>query len=378
MSACVPTSPTHGPQVLAMSREPTALDLSLLEGSDLKEAELVKNTLSQQLNSDRGGAILSSLVDFYLETSSSQSVSLLSTTREQLHKALLEKLNDALSKSTTRLAALTLLGHLTRKQPPWVHLVTRCPLLASLLRCLKTDGDAVVLSTGVLVLVTLLPMIPQCGKQLVYDFFDVFGRLASWSLRNPAQVPVLQLLHLQGALYSLFHRLYGMFPVNFLSYLRLHYSMKENTDTFHRVVKPMLDHVRVHPELVTGTQDHELDPTKWKRFEVHDIVMECSRLSLDPLEASSEDMLYCSSSSLSSLSVTEETSPNTQTYLQEPVDLTWSPSSHCGMSTPPPERHPSTSGLTPSTSGPATPGLTPTTPGLTGFFPCQRIQLTTR
>ncbi|KAK7899551.1 hypothetical protein WMY93_020404 [Mugilogobius chulae] len=364
-----------------MSREPVALDLSLLDGSDLKEAELVRTSLSQQLNSDRGGSVLSSLVDFYLETFSSQAVSLLSAVREQLHKALLEKLNDALNKSATRLAALTLLGHLTRKQPPWVHLVTRCPLLASLLRCLKTDGDAVVLSTGVLVLVTLLPMIPQCGKQLVYDFFDVFGRLASWSLRNPAQVPALQLLHLQGALYSLFHRLYGMFPVNFLSYLRLHYSMKENTDTFHRVVKPMLDHVRVHPELVTGTQDQELDPTRWRRFEVHDIVMECSRLSLDPLEASSEDLLYCSFSALPSLpssSSEEESSPGSHASLQT-VDLTWSPSSQCGLSTPPPERHASsTPGPTPSTPGstpsvpvtaPSTSGNTPSTPSNTSSSP---------
>ncbi|KAJ0019856.1 hypothetical protein NQD34_007425 [Periophthalmus magnuspinnatus] len=400
MSACVLT---HGPQVLAMSREPVVLDLSLLEGTDLKEAELVKNSLSLQLNSDRGGTVLTSLVDFYLETFSSQAVSLLSNAREQLHKVLLEKLNDALNKSATRLAAVTLLGHLIRKQPSWVHLVTRCPLLASLLRCLKTDGDAVVLSTGVLVLVTLLPMIPQCGKQLVYDFFDVFGRLASWSLRNPAQVPVLQLLHLQGALYSLFHRLYGMFPVNFLSYLRLHYSMKENTDTFHRVVKPMLDHVRVHPELVTGTQDQELDPTRWRCFEVHDIVMECSRLSLDPLEASSEDLQYFSSSSslpslpsLSSLPLPvteEESSPGPHTspqvtcctlvhlhhtnmhpvpvfVLYQAVDLDWSPSSHCGLSTPPPERHaPSTPSPAPSTTSPAPsiPGqaltTTPPTPG---------------
>lgn len=353
-----------------MSWEPVVLDLSLLEGSDLKEAELVKISLSQQLNSDRGGAVLSSLVDFYLETTSSQAVALLSTVREQLHKVLLEKLNDALGKAATRLAALMLLGHLTRKQPSWVHLVTRCPLLASLLRCLKTDGDLVVLTTGVLVLVTLLPMIPQCGKQLVYDFFDVFGRLASWSLRNPAQVPVLQLLHLQGALYSLFHRLYGMFPVNFLSYLRLHYSMKENTDTFHRVVKPMLDHVRVHPELVTGTQDQELEPTRWKCFEVHDIVMECSRLSLDPLEASSEDLLYCSSSllpSLPSLPVFERDSAGSHGPLQT-LDLSWSPSSHCGLSTPPPEGHTtSTPGPVPSTPGSthSTPEPTPHTTGST-------------
>lgn len=44
-----------------------------------------------------------------------------------------------------------------------------------------------VLVTGVLVLITLLPMIPQAGKQHIYDFFDVFGRLVSWSYRNPGE-----------------------------------------------------------------------------------------------------------------------------------------------------------------------------------------------
>lgn len=357
MSACVLT---HGQQVLAMSREPVVFDLSLLDGSDLKEAELVKNSVCQQLNSDRGGTVLPSLVDFYLETSSSQALTLLSTIREHLHKALLDKLNDALNKAATRLAALTLLGHLTRKQPPWVHLIIRCPLLASLLRCLKTDGDIVVLTTGVLVLVTLLPMIPQCGKQLVYDFFDVFGRLASWSLRNPAQVPVLQLLHLQGALYSLSHRLYGMFPVNFLSYLRLHYSMKENRDTFHVVVKPMLDHVRVHPELVTGTQDQELDPNRWRCYEVHDIMMECSRLSLDPLEATSEDLL-CSDPipPVPSVPPISETALRQSPCPTKSIDLSWSPSSHCGLSTPPPEGHTHPPPEPPPASSPLGPGHSP-------------------
>lgn len=27
-------------------------------------------------------------------------------------------------------------------------------------------------------------------------------------------------------------------------------------------LQPMLEHVRMHPELVTGTKDHELDPTR--------------------------------------------------------------------------------------------------------------------
>ncbi|CAL8248031.1 unnamed protein product [Merluccius merluccius] len=233
---------------------------------------------------DRGAVVLSSLLEFYLDSSSSEAALLLSTIREPLDKPLLEKLNECLVKSVNRLASLTLLGHVVRRQPPWIHKISRSPLLPSLLRCLKMDSDVVVLVTGVLVLVALLPMIPQAGKGHIYDFFDVFGRLASWSHKNPSAVHKAYLVHLHASVYSLFHRLYGMFPCNFMSYLRLHYSMKENLDTFHNIVKPMLEHVRVHPELVTGAQDSELDPSRWRCFEVHDIVIECAKVSLDPRE----------------------------------------------------------------------------------------------
>ncbi|XP_029367310.1 TSC complex subunit 1a isoform X2 [Echeneis naucrates] len=253
---------------------------------------------------------------------------------------------------------------------------------------LPQEGNVVVLITAVLVLIILLPMIPQAGKQHIYDFFDVFGRLASWSYRNPGHVPVVHLVHLHAGVYSLFHRLYGMFPCNFISYLRLHYSMKENLDTFQEVVKPMLEHVRVHPELITGTQDYELDMSRWRCYEVHDIVIECSRLSLDPLEAScEEDMsspLRDSPSSspgparlssplpvldLTFSPVTESisgsgglVSPSLSGCLTLPQltfntswtqgdDVTWSPSSQCGMSTPPSEPAASPLSGFPSTSG---------------------------
>uniref|UniRef100_M4AVR9 TSC complex subunit 1a n=1 Tax=Xiphophorus maculatus TaxID=8083 RepID=M4AVR9_XIPMA len=218
--------------------------------------------LTVVLFADRGGAVLSSLVEHYLDSSSSQVLLLLSSIREPHHKVLLEKLNEALTRPGNRAAAIALLGHLIRKQPPWIHHISQAPVLPTLLRCLKTDGDVAVLVSGVLVLVALLPMIPQAGKQHIYDFFDVFGRLASRSYRNPGQVSAAYLVHLHAAVYSLFHRLYGMFPCNFVSYLRLHYGMKENLDTFQEVVKPMLEHVRIHPELVTGTQDSELDPSR--------------------------------------------------------------------------------------------------------------------
>ncbi|KAK3524150.1 hypothetical protein QTP70_018225, partial [Hemibagrus guttatus] len=280
-----------------------------LETSDLQQLEEIKGLINEHLNTvcfaERGSVLLNGLVDYFLETNSSPALHILCSVREPHDKRdcvsaavplslpplqhLFDKMNECMAKPACRLPTLNLLGHVVRKQPSWIHKIARYPLLLSLLKCLKTDTDVVVLITGVLVLVTLLPMIPQAGKQHLYEFFDVFGRLAAWNLRNPGHVSEVFLIHLHASVYSLFHRLYGMYPCNFISYLRSHYSMKENMDTFEEVIKPMLEHVRIHPELVTGTKDHELDPTRWKRFEIHDIVIECAKVSLDPREASCEE-----------------------------------------------------------------------------------------
>ncbi|CAN9504821.1 unnamed protein product [Ophioblennius macclurei] len=274
-----------------MAREqPNVGDLlPLLETSDLHQLEEIRGLINEQLSTERGSMLLNGLVDYFLETNSAQAMHILSSIREPHDKHLLDKMNECMTKQPCRLPTLTLLGHVIRKQPSWIHKIARYPLLLSLLKCLKTDTDVVVLITGVLVLITLLPMIPQAGKQHLWEYFDIFGRLASWNLKNPGHVSEVYLIHLHASVYSLFHRLYGMYPCNFVSYLRSHYSMKENMETFEEVVKPMLEHVRIHPELVTGTKDHELDPTRWKKYEIHDIVIECAKVSLDPKEASCEE-----------------------------------------------------------------------------------------
>uniref|UniRef100_A0A667ZS97 TSC complex subunit 1b n=1 Tax=Myripristis murdjan TaxID=586833 RepID=A0A667ZS97_9TELE len=369
-----------------MAREqPNVVDLlPLLETSDLHQLEEIRGLINEHLNTERGSMLLNGLVDYFLETNSAQAMHILSSVREPHDKHLLDKMNECMTKQACRLPTLTLLGHVVRKQPSWIHKIARYPLLLSLLKCLKTDTDVVVLITGVLVLITLLPMIPQAGKQHLWEFFDIFGRLASWNLKNPGHVSEVYLIHLHASVYSLFHRLYGMYPCNFVSYLRSHYSMKENMETFEEVVKPMLEHVRIHPELVTGTKDHELDPTRWKKFEIHDIVIECAKVSLDPKEASCEEgyatmpenfypqlhlrpqdctsspytdfhSSYGSSSStpfstprqplppplsLPPFSGTQSSyrSPQTSRRQVSSSDPLWSPSSVCGMATPPSSR----------------------------------------
>ncbi|KAF4074287.1 hypothetical protein AMELA_G00237630 [Ameiurus melas] len=367
--------------------QPNVFDLlPLLESTDLHELEQVRSVLQENLSADKGSVLLYGLVDYYLDTSSPQAVDLLSSIREPHDKHLLDKMNECMAKPSCRLPTLTLLGHVVRKQPPWIHKIARFPLLASLLRCLKTESDVVVLITGVLVLVILLPMIQQTSKQLLFEFFDIFGRLAAWNQRNPGHAQGAYAVHLHASVYSFFHRLYGMYPCNFVSYLRAHYSMKENVDTFEEIVKPMLEHVRIHPELVTGTKDYELDPIRWKRFESHDIVIECAKVSLDPKESSCEegfsflpdhvprrlvdssrscaDLDTHGSSSFTSmatvrlslslphLTVTQHPGLSLQTPKQQGLEamssgikeVMWSPSSACGMSTPPSSR-----GMSPTT-----------------------------
>ncbi|KAF7696710.1 hypothetical protein HF521_005128 [Silurus meridionalis] len=342
--------------------------LPLLETSDLQQLEEIKGLINEHLSTDRGSVLLNGLVDYFLETNSSPALHILSSVREPHDKHLFDKMNECMAKPPCRLPTLNLLGHVVRKQPSWIHKIARYPLLLSLLKCLKTDTDVVVLITGVLVLVTMLPMIPQAGKQHLYEFFDVFGRLAAWNLRNPGHVSEVFLIHLHASVYSLFHRLYGMYPCNFISYLRSHYSMKENMDTLKKWLK-------------------------WKRFEIHDIVIECAKVSLDPREASCEEgyatlpehfcanlhmrapdctaspytdlhSSYGSSSSnhfstprqpvlpplpLSSLSGTQlahRSPPSTHrpsstcefNFIYGIKDALWSPSSLCGMATPPSSR----------------------------------------
>nr|XP_005902804.1 PREDICTED: hamartin isoform X2 [Bos mutus] len=297
--------------------------LSMLDSPLLSVRDDVTTVFKENLNSDRGPMLVNTLVDYYLETNSQPVLHILTTLQEP---------HD------------------------------------------KMDTDVIVLTTGVLVLITMLPMIPQSGKQHLHDFFDIFGRLSSWCLKKPGHVTEVYLVHLHASVYALFHRLYGMYPCNFVSFLRSHYSMKENLETFEEVVKPMMEHVRIHPELVTGSKDHELDPRRWKRLETHDVVIECAKISLDPTEASYEDGYSVShqisarfphrsadvsassyvdtqnsygnatSTPYSTCRLTLNTpgqlpqtlsSPSTRLLAEPPQATLWSPSAVCGMTTPP-------------------------------------------
>jgi len=66
-------------------------------------------------------------------------------------------------------------------------------------------------------------------------------RLATWT-NTTHNIPREHLLHLQVGLYSLFHRLYAMFPCNFLSYLRHNFSTQDKRTVFLHTIMVRLNY----------------------------------------------------------------------------------------------------------------------------------------
>lgn len=84
--------------------------------------------------------LVNGLFDYYLSTNSLRTAEVLAGVREPHDKHLLDRLSDILSKSGNsrqRLQALTLLGHIARRQPTWLYKLASHALFRDLLKLLK-------------------------------------------------------------------------------------------------------------------------------------------------------------------------------------------------------------------------------------------------
>ncbi|XP_078363001.1 hamartin-like [Oculina patagonica] len=168
--------------------------------------------------------------------------------------------------------------------PSWLYKIIKTSLFESLLKCMKGDTDVLVLTSGILTITTLLPLVPASIGHCLQDLFDIFSRLSSFRARRPGNAPEVYLLHLHVAVYMFFHRLYAMYPNNFLAYLKVQFSEPSKQSLYQNTIKPMIEHVRLHPCFVTETVHSETEKHRWRQKEPHDIVIECMKLSLDPID----------------------------------------------------------------------------------------------
>ncbi|KAK4025492.1 hypothetical protein OUZ56_014557 [Daphnia magna] len=284
---------------------------NLLESNQLSVVEDIKSLIHDHLNSTKEAWLVQGLFDYSMSKGSLRAMEILLGLREAHSKHLLDKLSESLRSSNSRLSSLIFMGFLVRKQPQWLHRISSHYVMRDLIKVLKTDGGVVVLVNALLVLTALIPIIPNLESSILNEIFESFTRLAAWNYSNQPKQPEVYVLHLQIALYALFHRLYGMYPCNFLSYLRQHYSLRDNLPIFSHTVKPMVETVRMHPLLVTASKDIEIGTARWKQMSVHDIVTECAKYSLlECQDLSNREDMICSSLVHSSLCAVEPSIAN--------------------------------------------------------------------
>lgn len=135
--------------------------------------------------------------------------------------------------------------------------------------------------SGLLCIISLLPIIPTSISSFLPDLFEIFNHLAAWTF-HPPNIKECELIHLQYGFYMLFNRLYGMYPCNFVEFLRIEYVNKQDkTAIFNHTIRPFLDTVRIHPNLVMSTKTNETNISRFKKMEPHDVVVECAKYSIE-------------------------------------------------------------------------------------------------
>ncbi|KAL5011866.1 hypothetical protein ScPMuIL_010417 [Solemya velum] len=327
---------------------------NLLESNEIKAADDIKRLIQENLATCRDSWLVANLVDHYFATSSCKALAILLEVRDPHDKHLLEKLHDGMKSSEHRLSSLSLLLHIACRDRPLVERIVSHPVFNSIIKCLKTDNDVCNLMTGAMVITILLPSrsVPALISPHLNDIFETFSRLSGFIIKRPGNgsVSEVYVLHLYVAVYALFHRLYGMFPCCFQSYLSHMYnsSKRENMKVYREIIKPMLERVRFHPLLITGSKEWEVSPARWKNMETQDLMIECAKLSLDLIEGTWEENKYsmrplCEEADWNNCQLGEGGGMVTLPSDQSPGSLVtgfeggmfWSPSAVVGLCTPP-------------------------------------------
>lgn len=260
--------------------------LTYITSNDAEVVKDLKNALQENLYSARASTLLDTLIDQYISTKSLRLVEILTGINDSHSIRLFEKLNECL-KHGSNFEVGTLLFSVVRKQPSWLHKIVSTPLFATLLKSLKSEMDFIVLLNGIMTLASLLPCVPAIMGPFLGDLFDIFIH-GSALLLKPGRMPDVCALHLHVGVYAFFQRYYSMYPNSFMGYMKSFCASGKGDIVFRKIIQPMFEFVKFHPDLILHTPKSECSLEKWKVFQPHDVLAECQKISLDPFESVKE------------------------------------------------------------------------------------------
>ncbi|CCU74268.1 hypothetical protein BGHDH14_bgh06257 [Blumeria hordei DH14] len=202
-----------------------------------------------------------------------------------------------------------------RDPPPRLHEMLSTPLFMNLLRCLQTDSSIRVVSLAMTALIMFLPHIPSITSKHLPGLFNIYTRLLFWDRVKKAEESLSPVENegenednaefdwpkLQNFLdvddesvpeiLHLFTFLYGLYPINFMSYIRkprkyLRQAKFPGVDELDiqpieliQRSEPFRQVHLLHPNFLTFTIDSELnDNNRWVKSDAADVVAECMAL----------------------------------------------------------------------------------------------------
>lgn len=240
---------------------------------------------------------------------------------------LFRSIDDLVQTSSCRLQALTLLSSFAKHPVPHMYKVVETRLLESLLKCLMNDTSTTVLSVALSTLMMLLPHIPGSLVPHLPRLFLVYSRLLCWEKFSPLSTEAQRDLVTDNRvaagddddahdigdvgidpswekfrpepdsieastpeLLTYFTYLYGLYPLNLMSYIRkprkylknISFPGADDFDLDQAVIRSRSDQFRevhlAHPNFYSMVVEEELSDPKWVRMEPADVVAECNAL----------------------------------------------------------------------------------------------------
>jgi hypothetical protein len=238
-------------------------------------------------------------------------------------KELLVAIDQLFVQKTHRTQALVLLNAFLRLQTPHLHLVLETSLIQHLETCLLVDTSSTVIGQALLVLIMFLPHITSAltSSHHLPKLFLIYSRVLCWDkftgtedTTNTDQTddehteeseeeeeepePAWEILQQSTeypdssppTLLHYFTFLYGLFPLNFMSFVRKPRKFLKSLsfpgaddfdldqDLIHRRTEPYRRVHLLHPNMFNTTVEDELTENRWLKSDPADVVMECMDL----------------------------------------------------------------------------------------------------
>ncbi|KAF2451432.1 hypothetical protein P171DRAFT_450329 [Karstenula rhodostoma CBS 690.94] len=238
-------------------------------------------------------------------------------------KELLLAVDDLFVQKRYRVQALILLNAFVRLQTPHLHVVLETQLIQHLEKCLLIDTSSSVVGQALVVLIMFLPHITSAltSDHHLSRLFLIYSRLICWDkFGNPGDITSTdsaldddvsdssddeepdpsweQLQHAPDhgestpptALLHYFTFLYGLFPLNFMSFIRKPRKLLKSMnfpgaddfdldpDLLHSRTEPYRRVHLMHPNMFSTTTEDELTENRWLDSDPADVVIECMEL----------------------------------------------------------------------------------------------------